>query len=277
MSRMSSNVSSLIAQRVLRDRPADGINGKQIDRRRLHPARTPGPGTMNSLATATGVRATVSGAAMQPDRTRSRSNRFVRIDRLPHDSTRGARDVSRAVRLNSSGVDGRPADPRSALSNPAFGRGFRSSGGRIINCQISEVGAGFASRGDASVDGASVNTGSLAHHVSALLLTPASGGFTVHESDCRPAAQMVAEQASTPPRRQRGQLAALQNLTAEVGPNDLGVACENASAAKNAVCDTAFVEEAARLTRAQILAASLSRMLAFANPGPPATSPLLKK
>jgi flagellin len=73
-----------------------------------------------------------------------------------------------------------------------------------------------------------------------------------------------------------GRLGAFQKFTLGSTINALGVAFENTSSAESDIVDTDFAQETANLTRAQLLAAAATTVLAQANAAPQQTLALLE-
>ena len=88
---------------------------------------------------------------------------------------------------------------------------------------------------------------------------------TVGTFDDLSTGQKVIDEAIKQGSSLRGRLGAFQKNTVGSTINSLGIALENTAAAESSIRDTDFAAETAELTRAQILAAAGTSVLATAN------------
>jgi flagellin len=242
---------------------------------------------INAVKEATGVSATVSGAALVVNSTEFGSTQFVSLKGIAGTftmSTTKDLGVDAAVTVNGAEaqVDGLKVSYRSSNLDIEFDVDATFNLAGTTTFGITGGGATFAlgskvTEGDkASIGIASVTTGSLGDNANGYLSSLGSGGTNSLTSDNLTTAQKVIDKSIKQVSQLRGRLGAFQKFTIGATVNSLGVALENANAAESAIRDTDFAEETANLTRSQILASAATTVLASANASPQAALSLLQ-
>ncbi len=242
---------------------------------------------INAVKEATGVSATVSGAALVVNSTEFGSAQFVSLKGIAGTftmSTTKDLGADAAVTVNGAEaqVDGLKVSYRSSNLDAEFDldTAFNLPGSTTFG--ITGGGATFAlgskvTEGDkASIGIASVTTGSLGDNSNGYLSSLGSGGTNSLTSDNLTTAQKVIDKSIKQVSQLRGRLGAFQRFTIGSTVNALGVALENASSAESAIRDTDFAEETANLTRNQILAQAATTVLSQANASPQSALALLQ-
>jgi flagellin len=246
---------------------------------------------VNSVKTATGVSATVSGAYVVFNSTEYGSDQFVSVNVV---STSGTATFTTSVAEDSGQdavvtVNGSTAQAKglsvsyrdsnldvefdiNATNNAAGTSTFYVTGGGATFALGSKV----TEADKASIGLQSVSTGSLGSSTLGYLSSLASGQTNALNNANLVDAQKIVEKAIKQVSTLRGRLGAFQKFTIASTVNSLGVAFENASAAESAIRDTDFAQETSALTRAQILSQAATTVLAQANASPQAALSLLR-
>ncbi len=245
---------------------------------------------INAVKASTGVSATVSGTALSINSVEYGADQFVSVKAISGSfSVSGGsngKDLGRDATVQINGANaqakGLSVSFRSSNLDIEFDLDSTFNLAGTTTVAITGGGANFAlgskvSESDkTSIGIASVSTGSLGDSTNGFLSALASGGDAALTSDNLATAQKVIDKAIKQVSQLRGRLGAFQKFTIGSTINSLGVAYENASAAESAIRDTDFAEETANLTRAQILAAAATTVLAQANASPQAALGLLQ-
>jgi flagellin len=237
---------------------------------------------INSVATATGVSASVNGSNLAINSTAYGSDQFVSVkavsgsfsvtggtsgkdfgaDAAVNVNGSSAQSKGSAVTFRSSNLD-IDFDLNSAFNHPGTGSFAITGGGATF-----ALGAKVTETDKASIGIQSVSTGSLGDSTNGFLSSLASGGSNDLSSKNLVKAQKIIDEAIKQVSQLRGRLGAFQKFEIGSTVNSLGVAFENASAAQSAIRDTDFAAETANLTRSQILAQASTTVLAQANAAP---------
>ncbi len=248
---------------------------------------------LSSIATAvngsgelTGVSATVSGSVVRFNSLDYGDDALVTItaiggsfmvkDKDGNTTTQDyGVDVEATINGMAANTDGLEASVRStALSTELIldedfaqalsSTTFTITGGGATFSLAPEIGlAGMASLGIGSV-----STGSLGNAVVGLLSSLGSGQPNELSSQNFATAQRIVRAANKEVSSLRGRLGAFESKTLASTINSLQVASENTKAAESAIRDTDFAEEAANLTRSQIMVAAATTTLQLANTVP---------
>jgi flagellin len=241
---------------------------------------------INAVTTATGVSATISGAALVVNSTEYGAEHFVSLKTIsgtftPSTSKDAGRDASVTINGAQAQAKGLAVSFRSSNLDIEFDLDSTFNLAGTDTFAVTGGGAAFAlgskvSESDkASIGISSVSTGSLGDSTNGYLSSLASGGTAALDSNNLVNAQKIVDKAIKQVSQLRGRLGAFQKFTIGSTINALGIAYENASAAESAIRDTDFAEETANLTRNQILAAAATTVLAQANASPQAALQLL--
>ena len=244
---------------------------------------------INAVKDATGVSATVSGAALNLNSTAYGSKSFVTVETLSGtfgtDGTDFGVDLSATVNGAQAQTDGLNIQYRSELLdvnlNATDAINFTGGAAQQANFSISGGGATFAlgtkvtENDKASFGIGSVNTSSLGT-TAARLSSLGSGGVNNLTGDNLTTAQKSIDAAIKQVSQLRGRLGAFQKFTIGSTINNLGVAYENVSASESAIRDTDFAQETAALTRSQILSQAATTVLQQANSAPQSALALLR-
>ncbi|MGF1633405.1 MAG: flagellin [Phycisphaerae bacterium] len=241
---------------------------------------------INSVKTATGVSATVSGGSLRMDSTEFGSDQFVSVKTIAGTfTTSGNKDTGRdaVVQINGARAEAKGLDVsfrasnldieftlQSAMNSDASADSFSITGGGgtfALGSKVTET-------DKASIGIASVTTGSLGGKTGKLGEL-SSGGANALTGDNLVKAQKIISEATKQVSQLRGRLGAFQKFTIGSTINALGVAYENASAAESSIRDTDFAQETSKLTRSQILAQASNTVLSQANSAPQSALQLL--
>ena len=244
---------------------------------------------INAVSTATGVSATVSGAALKFNSTDYGSSAFVSVKTVAgtfvtdNSVTKDAgADASVTVNGAAAESDGTHVSYRSSNLDLSFDLDSTFNKPGTGNFEITGGGATFSlgakvtETDKASLGIQSVSTGSLGNNSLGYLSALASGGASNLSSGNLVNAQKIVDLAVKQVSELRGRLGAFQKFTIGSTINSLGVAYENAAAAESAIADTDFAQETANLTRSQILSQSATTVLAQANSAPQSALTLLR-
>ena len=242
---------------------------------------------INAVTTATGVSATVSGAALRIDSNTFGADAFVSVKTIsgtfvPSATKDVGRDAIATVNGAAAQAKGLNISYRSGNLDVEFDLDTTFNHAGSGSFVITGGGATFAlgskvtETDKASLGIQSVSTGSLGNSTLGYLSSIASGGANSLSSDNLVNSQKIVDKSIKQVSQLRGRLGAFQKFTLGSTINSLGVAYENASAAESAIRDTDFSEETATLTRAQILAQAATTVLANANATPQSVLALLR-
>ncbi len=242
---------------------------------------------INSVKTATGVSAYLSGTALVFNSQDFGSDEFVSVKTVAGTfSPSAAKDygVDADVLVNgaSAQATGKSVIYRSSNLDLEFDLDGTFNVPGTGSFEITGGGATFAlgskvtEADKASLGIASVSTGGLGDATLGFLSTISSGGANNLSSTNLVNAQKILDKSIKQVSQLRGRLGAFQKFTINSTVNSLGVAFENASAAESAIRDTDFSEETANLTRSQILAQAATTVLAQANSSPQSALSLLR-
>jgi flagellin len=242
---------------------------------------------INSVTTATGVSATVSGADLVVNSTSYGADQFVSLKTVAGTFAASAtKDLGQDAQVtingaqaqaNGLGVSFRNSnldlefDLNATFNTPGTDTFTITGGGATF-----ALGSKVSETDKASIGVASVSTGSLGDSTNGYLSALASGGSASLSSDNLVTAQRIIDKSIKQVSQLRGRLGAFQKFTIGSTINSLGVAFENVSASESAIRDTDFAEETANLTRSQILASAATTVLAQANASPQAALSLLR-
>jgi len=243
--------------------------------------------SINSVTTATGVSATVSGTDLRVDSTQYGADQFVSPKTIagtftPSTTKDKGRDAVVSVNGADAQVNGLSVSYRSNSIDLQFTLDSTFNTAGTDSFVVTGGGATFAlgskvtEADKASIGIGSVSTGSLGDKTNGYLNALASGGASSLSSDNLSTAQKIVDTAIKQVSQLRGRLGAFQKFTIGSTINSLGVAYENASAAESAIRDTDFAQETANLTRSQILAQAATTVLAQANASPQSALKLLQ-
>ena len=252
---------------------------------------------INSVTTATGVIATMSGAAsagtgMRMESTKFGASQFVSVKVIAGTWTTlngsGGKDtgVDAVVKVNgaAANVNGTDVSFRNSNLDVEF---TLDSAANVNNgtatFDITGGGATFAigskvSEPNKAVIGlAAVSSSNLGDAGTGFLSTLASGGSNSLSSANLVQAQRIIDKAIKQVATLRGRLGAFQKEIIDSNINSLSVALENVTASESAIRDTDFASETAALTRAQILVQATTAVLAQANTSPQSVLALLQR
>jgi flagellin len=242
---------------------------------------------VNALKEATGVSATLSGAALRLTSTAYGSHQFVSVTTLAGSFANG-KDYGQDAQVNVNGakaeVDGLSASVRSdnldlkldltstfgTTVSPA-GTSFVITGGGAKF----QLGSEVSRAGQTNVGIGSVASTHLGNQIDGYLSSLASGGTNSLVSGNTIQAQKVLSSAIRQVADLRGRLGAFQKDVLETNVNSLSVALENVTASESAIRDADFASETAALTRAQILVQANTSVLSQANSSPQSVLSLL--
>lgn len=243
---------------------------------------------VNTVKSATGVSATVSGANLRLDSTAFGSKQFVNLKTVsgtfvPTATSASGRDARVTVNGAAAQVDGLSAKLSTSNFDLSFnvGSAINTSTG-ATSFYITGGGAQFAlgsrvtETDKAAIGISSVTTGSLGDSVNGFISSLASGQANQLSSKSLTGAQSIISEAVKQVSTLRGRLGAFQKFTINSTVNNLGVAYENASAAESAIRDTDFASQTAALTRSQILSQAATTVLSQANASPQQALKLLQ-
>lgn len=242
---------------------------------------------VNQLKEATGVSASLSGAALRLTSTAYGSKQFVSITTLSGSFVNG-KDYGQDAQVNINGakaeVDGLTASVRSdnldikldlsgtfGTTVSASGTSFAVTGGGAKF----QLGSQVNRQGQVNVGVGSVATTHLGNNVDGFLSTLASGGNNSLVSGNTIQAQKIITAAIRQVADIRGRLGAFQKDILETNTNSLSVELENVTASESAIRDADFASETAALTRAQILVQANTSVLSQANSSPQSVLSLL--
>ncbi|HEY7087399.1 MAG TPA: flagellin [Tepidisphaeraceae bacterium] len=241
---------------------------------------------INSVKTATGVSATISGGNLAVNSIAYGADQFVSLKTIAGTfSPSTTKDYGRNAAVTINGAQAQASGKSISFRNSNLDiefdldSTFNKAGTGSFN--VTGGGATFAlgekvtEADKASIGIASVSTGSLGDSTNGYLSALASGGTAALDSNNLSTAQSIVDKAIKQVSQLRGRLGAFQKFTIGSTINSLGIAFENASAAESAIRDTDFAQETANLTRNQILAAAATTVLAQANASPQAALTLL--
>jgi flagellin len=242
---------------------------------------------VNAVKEATGVSATLSGAALRLTSTAYGSSRFVTVTTLSGSFVNG-KDYGQNAQVNVNGVkaevDGLNASVRSdnldvkldltalfgTTINPA-GTSFTITGGGAKF----QLGSEVSRQGQINIGIGAVASTHLGNLIDGYLSTLASGGTNSLVSGNTVQSQRVITAAIHQVADLRGRLGAFQKDILETNVNSLSVALENVTASESAIRDADFASETAALTRAQILVQANTSVLSQANSSPQSVLSLL--
>jgi flagellin len=237
---------------------------------------------INSVTTATGVSATISGGDLRIESTEFGADSFVSVKAVAGSFAvsggASGKDYGRdaAVTINGAAAQahGKAISFRSSNLDLEFDLDSTFNTPGSDSFHITGGGAEFAlgskvtEADKASLGINSVSTGSLGDSTNGFLSTLASGGTNALTGNNLVTAQKVIDKAIKQVSQLRGRLGAFQKFTIGSTINALGVAYENVSASESAIRDTDFAQETANLTRNQILSQAATTVLAQANAAP---------
>jgi flagellin len=242
---------------------------------------------INAVKNSTGVSAVNSAGALGLYSTQFGSSQYVSLSTVsgafvPTAAKGVGRDASVTVNGAAATANGLGVSYRSSDLDIQFnlGNAFNTAGNDHF--YVTGGGAKFAlgskvtEAGKASIGIQSITTGSLGDAVIGFLSSLGSGGANSLSSGNLTTAQKIVTESVAQVSQLRGRLGAFQKFTLGSTINSLGVALENASAARSAIRDTDFAAETANLTRSQILSSAASTVLAQANAAPQAALKLLQ-
>jgi flagellin len=246
--------------------------------------------SINAVKSDTGVSATVSSTDLRLQSTSFGSDQFVSVKPISGSFTvsggSGGKDFGRDATVSVNGATaqakGLDVDYRSGNLDVQFDLNSAFNKAGTGNFAITGGGASFALGSKvtqanlASLGISSVSTASLGDSSNGFLNTLASGGTNSLSSSNLSTAQNIVDAAITQVSGMNGRLGAFQKFTLGSTINALGVAFENTSSAESDIVDTDFAQETANLTRAQLLAAAATTVLAQANAAPQQTLALLE-
>jgi flagellin len=162
-------------------------------------------------------------------------------------------------------------DGTSSLNSDAQSTTFQvTGGGADFNLSPSVDLAGKVSLGFETS-----TTGNLGDSTDGFLSALKSGGSANVVNGDLTKAQTIVDSAISQIASQRGRLGAFQRNTVQSTINNLGVTLENLSSAESEIRDADFAEEAASLTRQQILSQAATQALVLANAQPTSALSLL--
>jgi flagellin len=245
--------------------------------------------SINTVKSDTGVSATVSGSDLRLQSTAFGSDQFVSVKPITGSFTvsggTGGKDFGRDATVNVNGASaqasGLDVTYRSGNLDVSFDLNTAFNKAGTATFQVTGGGASFAlgskvtQTNMASMGIPSISTGSLGDSSNGFLDTLASGGVNSLNSSNLNTAQNIVDAAITQVSGLNGRLGAFQRFTLGSTINALGVAFENTSAAESNIVDTDFAQETANLTRAELLSAAATTVLAQANSTPQQTLQLL--
>jgi flagellin len=245
--------------------------------------------SINSVKSDTGVSATVSASDIRLQSTAFGSDQFVSVKPVTGSFTvtggTGGKDFGRdaTVSVNGAAAQASGLDVTYSSGNLDvkfdLNTAFNKAG--TASFQVTGGGASFSlgskvtQTNMASLGISSISTASLGDSSNGFLDTLASGGVNSLSSANLDTAQNIVDAAITQVSGLNGRLGAFQKFTLGSTINALGVAFENASAAESNIVDTDFAQETANLTRAELLSAAATTVLAQANATPEQTLQLL--
>jgi flagellin len=242
---------------------------------------------INALKGATGVSATLSGAALRITSTAYGSSQYVSIKTLSGTFLNN-KDFGQDAQVNVNGtkaeVDGLTASVRSdnldlkldldstfGTTIDPLGTTFVVTGGGAKF----QLGSQVNRQGQVNIGIGSVASTNLGNSVTGFLSTLGSGGANSLVSGNTVSAQRILTAAIRQVADLRGRLGAFQKDILETNINSLSVAMENVTASESAIRDADFAEETASLTRSQILVQANTSVLSQANSSPQAVLSLL--
>jgi flagellin len=235
---------------------------------------------INQITAATGVSATMSGAALRITSTAYGSRQFVAVTALNGTFVNG-KDTGQDAQVNINGtkaeVDGLTASVRSenldvtmtldatfGTTIDPLGTTFAVTGGGAKF----QLGSQVNRQGQINIGIGAVSTSSLGNGVDGYLSSLQSGGTNSLVSGNTIQAQKIITAAIRQVADLRGRLGALQKDVLDTNVNSLNVAMENVTASESAIRDADFASETAALTRAQILVQANTSILSQANSSP---------
>ena len=235
---------------------------------------------INQITAATGVSATMSGAALRITSTAYGSRQFVAVTALSGTFVNG-KDTGQDAQVNINGtkaeVDGLTASVRSenldvtmtldatfGTTIDPLGTTFAVTGGGAKF----QLGSQVNRQGQINIGIGAVSTSSLGNGVDGYLSSLQSGGTNSLVSGNTIQAQKIITAAIRQVADLRGRLGALQKDVLDTNVNSLNVAMENVTASESAIRDADFASETAALTRAQILVQANTSILSQANSSP---------
>jgi flagellin len=242
---------------------------------------------INQLKAATGVSATMSGAALRITSTAYGADEFVSVQTI-NGTFLNTKDFGQDAQVNVNGakaeVDGLTASVRSdnldlklnldatfgTTVDPA-GTTFTITGGGAKFQLGSEVNR----QGQVNVGIGSVATTKLGNAIDGFISSLSSGGANSLVSGNTIQAQKIITSAIRQVADLRGRLGAFQKDILETNVNSLSVALENVTASESAIRDADFAVETAALTRSQILVQANTSVLSQANSSPQSVLSLL--
>jgi flagellin len=235
---------------------------------------------INQLTAATGVSATMSGAALRITSTAYGSKQFVSVTSIVGQFVTG-KDAGQDAEVNINGttaeVDGLTASVRSenldvkidldaafGTTIDPLGTTFTVTGGGAKF----QLGSQVNRQGQINIGVGAVSTSNLGNGVVGYLSSLQSGGANSLVSGNTIQAQKIITAAIRQVADLRGRLGALQKDVLDTNVNSLNVALENVTASESAIRDADFASETAALTRAQILVQANTSILSQANSTP---------
>ncbi len=243
---------------------------------------------INGVKATTGVSAWSSGTSLSVNSTEYGATKFVGVKALTGTFTvSGAKDfgTNATVTVNGAAADSDGLtvkyrsgsldvefDMKAAMNTNGSSKTFGITGGGATF----SLGSKVTEADKASIGIASVSTGSLGSDALGYLSSIGSGGTNSLTSDNLVTAQKILDKSIKQVSSMRGRIGAFQKFNIGSTVNSLGVAYENASAARSAISDTDFAEETANLTRSQILSQAAQSVLSQANSAPQAALSLLR-
>jgi flagellin len=235
---------------------------------------------INQITAATGVSATMSGAALRITSTAYGSRQFVSVSAVVGTFVNG-KDSGQDAQVNINGskaeVDGLTASVRSenldvkldldaafGTTVDPLGTSFSVTGGGAKF----QLGSQVNRQGQINIGIGAVSTSGLGNGVVGFLSSLGSGGTNSLVSGNTIQSQKIITAAIRQVADLRGRLGALQKDVLETNVNSLNVALENVTASESAIRDADFAKETASLTRAQILVQANTSILSQANSSP---------
>jgi flagellin len=235
---------------------------------------------INQITAATGVSATLSGAALRITSVAYGSRQFVAVTALNGTFVNG-KDSGQDAQVNINGtkaeVDGLSASVRSenldvkidldatfGTTIDPLGTTFAVTGGGAKF----QLGSQVNRQGQINIGVGAVSTSSLGNGVVGFLSSLQSGGANSLVSGNTIQSQKIITAAIRQVADLRGRLGALQKDVLDTNVNSLNVALENVTASESAIRDADFASETAALTRAQILVQANTSILSQANSSP---------
>lgn len=244
---------------------------------------------INQVKNATGVSATMSGAALRLTSIAYGSQQFVSVKTIAGSITTTAnKSVGADAKVNINGAeaqsDGLVASFRSGDTDMSLtlNPDFATRPGTSTNFYLTGGGAKFQLGSEVNPQGqyqigiSSVNTNSLGNSVVGFLASMQTGQENALTAGNTVQAQKIITEAIGQVATLRGRLGALQKDIISTNVNSLNIALENVTASESAIRDTDFASETAAMTRAQILVQANTSVLAQANTAPQAVLSLLK-